>query len=148
MENMVKIEKIEVKDNFKYLWLQYITGINLEQHCKKSFRGKTSNYVYNEMNGFVAENIVLDKKDVEYYYLCGVTTHYVWENNFHLAFKKKEGNIIDIEENCIKVKILNAERIIFSEEDIDKTQPHADEELYNTCRNWQFAHWLKKHNLF
>lgn len=90
----------------------------------------------------------MNEKDVDYFYLCGVTTPYVWENNFHLAFQKKEGSEIDIEEHGIKIRIKNAQCITFSEEDIDKTYPHANEEEYYTCRNWQFAHYLNNNNIF
>lgn len=145
---LVKIERIELTEDFKYLWLYYITGINLENHCQKSFKGKLCQYVNFKNNGHLEENIVLDENDKDYYYLCGAHTHEVWENNFHLAFKKEEGSIIEVEEHGIKVKIVNAKRIIFSEDDIDRSYPHADEKKYYTCRNWQFAHYLNNHNIF
>lgn len=149
MDNQIKveIEKIELAEDFTFLWLYYITGINLEEHCQKSFKGKLSKYINFDDKGHIEENILLDEKESDYYYLCGGSKPYVWENNFHLAFKKKEGSVIDIDEHGIKVRIINAERILFSEEDIDKSYPHADEEKYYTCRNWQFAHYLNNHNV-
>ena len=148
MNELVEIEKIELTEDFNYLWLYYITGINLDNHCQESFRGKRSQKLNDKTHGFVDEHIVLDEVDTDYYYLCGGSKSEKWEENFHLAFRKKVDNIIDIEEHGIRVRVLNAERIVFSEDDIDRSCPHADEEKYYTCRNWQFAHWLNNHNIF
>ena len=99
MTNHVEIEKIELTRDFKYLWLYYITGINLDYHCQDSFRGKRSQKLNDKTHGFVDEHIVLDEVDTDYYYLCGGSKSEKWEENFHLAFRKKVGNIIDIEEH-------------------------------------------------
>ena len=39
--------------------------------------------------------------------------------------------------------VKNAERIEFSEEDIEKTQKYVNLPEYYTCRNWQFANKVK-----
>ena len=62
------------------------------------------------------------------------------EENFHLAFEECEGETIEYSFNGIDVKIKNAKRVEFSAEDINWDVEHSDEELYNRCRNWQFAH--------
>ena len=87
-----------------------------------------------------AENIELDELDSRYYYLCGVSPSMALEKNFHLAFEECEGNTIEYSFNGIDVKIKNAKRVEFSADDINWDVEHSDEELYNRCRNWQFAH--------
>ena len=56
-----------------------------------------------------------------------MATPYSWENNFHLAWKEKEGSSIEYESNGISIKLKNAEK------------PE-----YYTCRNWQFANRISK----
>ena len=62
------------------------------------------------------------------------------EDNFHLAFEECEGENLEYSFNGISVKIRNAKRVEFSADDINWDVEHSDEELYNRCRNWQFAH--------
>ena len=87
-----------------------------------------------------AENIELDELESRYYYLCGVAPSMALEDNFHLAFEESEGDSIEYSFNGISVKIKNAKRVEFSSDDINWDVEHSDEELYNRCRNWQFAH--------
>ena len=61
-----------------------------------------------------------------------------------MAWKEKEGSIIEYESNGISIKLKNAERIIFSEEGIDFSLKNADKREYYTCRNWQFANKISK----
>ena len=134
----IVIEKFKTDRKWKYLWLQYINGVNLKHHCQKCLLGKTSKKIDNGLKE--AENIVLDELDSRYYYLCGVSPSMALEENFHLAFEECKGEIIEYSFNGISVKIKNAKRVEFSKEDINWDVEHSEEELYNRCRNWQFAH--------
>lgn len=86
------IEYMNITKPFKYIWLRYITGIDFENHCAKTFRGTYSKKVTKEPE---QKEIALDERDLtkcryQFYYLCGVSAPYVHENNFHLAFIYKE----------------------------------------------------------
>ena len=132
------IEKFKTDRKWRFLWLQYINGVNLKYHCQRCLLGKTSKKINNELKE--AENIKLDELDSRYYYLCGVAPSMALKDNFHLAFEESEGDSIEYSFNGISVKIKNAKRVEFSADDINWDVEHSDEELYNRCRNWQFAH--------
>ncbi len=134
----IVIEKFETDRKWRYLWLQYINGVNLKYHCQQCLLGKTSKKINPELKE--AENIMLDELDSRYYYLCGVAPSMALEENFHLAFEECEGETIEYSFNGICVKINNAKRVEFSKDDINWDVEHSDEELYHRCRNWQFAH--------
>lgn len=139
---MITIKSISVeKDYFQFLWLQYVTGVNLKKHCKPCLKGKSSIHITPKMTS--AHDIKLDEKECKYYYLCGVSKGNKLDKNFHLAFKEKKDNIIEVSENGINITIENAERIKISADDIDPEEEFANEELYNRCRNWQFANKVK-----
>ena len=135
---MITIKTLSVTKPFRYLWLKSVEGVNLDVHCAKSLIGQ-----YDKRIG----NTVIEVHDVyltqNVYYLCGVSMPYKWANNFHLAFRHKPGVILKYEDNGISVTIQNAERIEFSENDVDWSLPQAKKREYHTCRNWQFANWYK-----
>lgn len=82
-----KINKCQ-KDYFQFLWLQYVTGVNLKKHCKPCLKGKSSIHITPKMTS--AHDIKLDEKECKYYYLCGVSKGNKLDKNFHLAFKEKK----------------------------------------------------------
>ncbi len=129
---MITIRDIHVYGKFRYLWLKGVTGVNLKVHCAKCLLGEYDERVYPEME--TARNLVL--KPAPYYYLCGVAKPYRWGKNFHLAFREKEGAKLTFSENGILITIDNAERVTFSQADIDQKDPHAFQSQYCTCRNW------------
>lgn len=136
---MIIIQKMTVTKPFRYLWLKSVKGVNLDEHCAKCILGEYSGAISTKGREF--HDIQLSG---DMYYLCGVSQPYKWENNFHLAFRYKKGEAIAYDSNGISVVILNAERIVFSEADIDLHHPNASKRAYSTCRNWQFANWYRK----
>lgn len=126
--------------SYKYLWLKYVTGFNLDVHCARCLLGNYSKKVgvYSLYNGAM-HNIELDEYPYRYIYLCGVTIPYRWENNLHLALEYCEGGYVVFDECGVHVEVENAKRIEI------KTRPyyaHPKGHLreYNTCRNWRFAY--------
>lgn len=142
---MIKIKRIDVNSKFKYLWLKYINGIDLTNHCAKCLLGTYSKKISSRT--LEENNLILDESEAVVYYLCGVSTPYNWHKNFHLAFKEKEGSVVKYDNNGIEIEIENAERILFSKEDVNPADPNADKAVFATCRNWQFAHHLRKNNI-
>lgn len=138
MRNPV-IKQIKVNSKFKYLWLKYIYGVNLNLHCARCLLGAYCKDINIETESI--SNIKLDEYPAKAYYLCGVAKPTRWENNFHLAFIYKKGSTIEIDEHGIYVKIKDAKRIDIAQVDIEKSpNPHKYDKKYNTCRNWWFAH--------
>lgn len=139
---MIEIKQMNINQNFRYLWLKYVNNVNLNEHCAKCLIGEYSKQIKKRQR--TQTNITLNEYPAKYYYLCGVAFPFKYENNFHLAFKEKKGNILEVDENGINLTLKNAERIFFSKKDIDPFNPHANKKGYNTCRNWQFANKIKK----
>lgn len=131
------IEDIKIKSPFRHLWLKYIQAVNLDVHCARSFVGHYETQINPKL--ISAGPIPLAKHQAFYYYLCGVSQPYRWENNFHLAFAYSEGNSIEFQQNGIEVVIANAVQLPIPQigPDCDSVFRHRKE--YNTCRNWQFA---------
>lgn len=138
----MNIRKIKITKPFKYLWLKKIVGVDLSVHCAKSLLGEYSKALTNRTKE--AENIELDG---DIYYLCGVSLPYVWENNFHLAFRWKENSVLQFSDKGIDIEIDGAERIEFSQKDVDNSLPQSKKKEFYTCRNWQFA-CLAKREIF
>lgn len=137
---MVTIEYAHFKNVYRILWLRYINGIDLSHHCMKSLIGKNDSRV----TWWATDLPTLVLPKAPFYYLCGVERHFNWAKNLHLAFREKEGSVIEIDDDFIHCRILNAERIPITPDYIDYSLPHADEKAYNTCRNWWFANYLAK----
>ena len=130
----MKIKEIVVNVPFKYLWLKKIIGVDLSVHCAKSLLGEYNPAINNRIK--IAHDIELDGT---IYYLCGVAIPYKWENNFHLAWRKCIGKSFEYSSNGIYVVLEDAQRIEFSEDDVDWNLPQAKKKEFHTCRNWQFA---------
>ena len=135
------IEVIDIKNQWSFIWLMYVNDVDLSKHCKPCLKGYTSKKITKWTRH--EENVCLDESEAKYYYLCGGSYPYKWENNFHLAWKEKSGASFEYSFNGITIRLNNAERIEFSEDDVDLSQKYADRPEYYTCRNWQFANKVK-----
>ena len=135
------IEEISVETPWSFIWLMYVNDVDLSKHCKPCLKGYTSKKITKWTRH--EENVCLDESEAKYYYLCGGSYPYKWENNFHLAWKEKSGASFEYSFNGITIRLKNAERVEFSQEDIEKTQKYAERPEYYTCRNWQFANKVK-----
>lgn len=124
---------------FRYLWLKSVYNVDLSVHCAKCLKGVYCSSVTPHTNPI--RNVM--PIPAPFYYLCGVSRPYVWENNFHLAFVYSKGGHIDITRNGIHVVIDNATEFCFSSADIDMNDKNARKREFCTCRNWQFAHAIK-----
>lgn len=130
---------IEQNKLFKYLWLKYVTGVNLDVHCARCLEGWYSQKISPSLGS--KEMLRLDEHEGRYFYLCGVSSPYRWENNFHLAFRYKRGEQLEVNENGISIVIQDAERIPIVKQEF-YVHPKGNLREYNTCRNWQFANMI------
>lgn len=134
------IKSIEVEGTFKYLWLKSVRDVDLSRHCARCLIGDYDGRINNRLRE--AHDIELDG---DVYYLCGVSQPYRWENNFHLAFRRKDGNTIDYSSNGVTVRIEGAERLPIDAKYNNQADRHYRTKSYCTCRNWQFANYFETH---
>ncbi|MBN8545798.1 MAG: hypothetical protein J0L60_06660 [Ignavibacteria bacterium] len=140
------ILELEITGKFRYLWLKYVRGVNLNVHCGRCLTGDYSTIVASDIT--IYDPFDLNEFPAKYYYLCGVATPPKWSNNFHLAFKYAPGKLLEIERNGVHTTIKDAEEIPIKwispsgNSDIPQWQKNLAKQRgpsYFTCRNWQFA---------
>lgn len=131
------ITTLNVNANFKYFWLKKINGIDLNKHCAKCLLG---DYID-------TKHVVGYELPDGIYYLCGVAYPYIWSNNFHLAFTQEVGNTVELDHNGVHVIVEGARQLPISMDYCDKRNPKYGYKSYRTCRNWQFANYLKQSGL-
>lgn len=130
------IKEFKTDREWKYLWGKYVAGVDLSVHCARCLLGE---YEQAFNAGTKRLHDLQLKKKSNVFYICGVSSPFVWEQNFHLAIIESAGDVVDVERNGVRVVIADAKElpIEFSMEnctDYRKRFPR-----FGTCRNWQFA---------
>lgn len=123
--------------NFMFLWLKYVIGFDERHHCAKCLLGRQSKIMMpwpkaNRPAGFVRE-ATLDEMECNAYYLCGVSSR-GYADNLHVPFEASPGEIVEFEDDNIKVYIEGAARLPIKPVNL----PHLGR-AYTTCRNFQFG---------
>lgn len=136
---MVQIEYCIFRNPYRIIWLRYVDGINLNEHCMKSLLGHNDPRVLFRAAA-LPRNMELEP--CRFYYLCGVDENWRYANNLHVAFTPAESQEIVIDDEFVSLKIKNARRINIVPDYIDWTLPQSADKHYNTCRNWWFASML------
>lgn len=139
---MIEFRELTVHMEFRYLWLKYVTGYDLNFHCAKSLKGEYSQKITPQAQ--IRRDIVLDEFPSRIVYLCGVAKPYNWSKNFHLALLESDGaEPLRISENNITVEVHNAIPLPITADAMNAVEhPKASQKAYGTCRNWWFAHLL------
>lgn len=132
---MTIIENFEAGRPYRYLWMKYVTGVNLNVHCAKCLLGDYEA----AFSGGVRSVRNLALRPAPVYYLCGVAEDRIWSHNLHVAFVPSEGDTIEINNDFCHLRIKNAKRIAVNKKYIDWHLPQATRKEFSTCRNWQFA---------
>ena len=131
-------------NRYKYLWMVYITGIDLSQHCQNCLLGmRSKKFSKGWRSGYT------DKPPIElneytnpyYYYICGGSWNFDW--NLHLALTHSPGKILEYRTAREIWIVENVERIEISESFVDPRDPNYGNPEYR-CRNWWFAHYAKR----
>lgn len=138
---MIEFHNIEINGAFRYLWLKYVTGHNLNVHCAQSLKGEYSTKI--NLDLYREKQITLDEFPAKILYLCGVANPYNWSRNFHLAMLHTPGETFDVAENGIIMTVRNAIPLPIETKSM-AANGHAklSHKRYSTCRNWQFANFL------
>lgn len=137
---MTRIELFQANRPYKFLWLKYVFGVNLNVHCARCLLGD-----YDPHFGGGVRNIRnLELHNAPVYYLCGVAEDRIWSHNLHVAFVPAMGKTIEIDNDFCRLRIINAERLAINKKYIDWSDPNSRKRDFNTCRNWQFASMFAK----
>lgn len=139
---MIEFRELTIHRPFRYLWLKYVTGHNLNFHCARCLVGEYSE----KIKPVPAElrNITLDEHPAKIIYLCGVATPYNWSRNFHLALLEQPGMNYFVSENGITVAVRNAVPLPITTDAMNAIEhPNRLKKQFGTCRNWQFANFLE-----
>lgn len=134
------IKSIEVEGTFKYLWLKSVRDVDLSRHCARCLIGDYDGRINSRLTE--AHDIELSE---DVYCLCGVSSPCKWENNFHLAFRRKDGSAIDYSSNGVTVRIEGAERLPIDAKHNNPADRHCRTKSYCTCGNRQFANYFETH---
>ena len=144
----LRIESTRTKlSGFRYWWLKRVLGFNSAVHCAKCLIGDyeptmsptLDTNTNMELDGYLEGDVV---------YLCGVSSPYRWERNFHLAGVVKRGEIAVGELYTGDVVRLFGVRAVEFDGDraaelFGKRGPE-----FLTCRNFQFgAHFFSPKTL-
>lgn len=139
---MVEFRTLVVHEPFRYLWLKYVTGTNLNRHCAQCLKGEYSERIPTEPG--IYRDIALDEQPAKILYLCGVSKPYNWNRNFHLPMIAAEGESFRHSHLWITVEVLNARPLPIETKAMHEiAHPKLGDRKYHTCRNWQFANFLE-----
>jgi hypothetical protein len=128
---------------FRYFWLKRVNGFDPALHCARCLKGSYFSEIGTGMPVNQAVNIEADPGDV--LYLCGVSSPYRWDRNFHLALRVEHGAAVRT--GCYTgdvISILGADYLPFDEAEARRQFPQLSE-AYLSCRNFQFgAHHFRE----
>lgn len=133
------IRRCVLNRHFHHFWMKTVEDVNLNCHCINCLIGQRDYRITPKKRTFV--NLELPDK---IHYLCGVVYPFDWASNFHLAFRPCEGKVLIENQNGVWIRIEDAEKLPISPQFIDPSNPHSEERLFKTCRNWQFANWYRQ----
>ncbi len=138
---MIEFRDMTVHGPFRYFWLKYVTGVNLNVHCARCLKGEYSDKV--RIAG-TFPLIQLDESPASIVYLCGVALPYNWSKNFHLALRQSPGERFAVNELGVSMTVHNAVPLPITMDAVEAID-HPKRRLprYHTCRNWQFANFLE-----
>jgi hypothetical protein len=141
--SMVRID-IEARARYRIIWLSGIRELDLTQHCLKTFgecdRPHIDTHQRRQTLHLPAANPPVA------WYLCALPIPWDWPRNAHLAFEHAPGETWEGDALVpgLGVKLTNARPIFgWGEHSIPANTPGRSSRLYRTCRNWQFAWWLR-----
>lgn len=141
----VRVE-IEARDRYHIMWLAGIRELDLTQHCLKTFAESDRHHVDTKLR---RQTLRLPTTNPPVaWYLCALPIPWDWSRNAHLAFEYAPGETWegDALVRGLGVRLTNAHPISgWGEHSIPHNAPRRTSRLYRTCRNWQFAWWLRSH---
>ncbi|MFE4869453.1 hypothetical protein [Streptomyces sp. NPDC056682] len=135
---------IEARDNYRIMWLAGVRDLDLTQHCLKAFGEPDRPHINTHRPRQTLQLPTVNPPTA--WYLCALPIPWDWSRNAHLAFEHAPGETWegDALVRGLGVHLINARPIFgWGEQSIPLDAPRRDSRLYRTCRNWQFAWWLR-----
>ncbi|MDF9812990.1 hypothetical protein M2266_002221 [Streptomyces sp. SPB162] len=143
MSRRIQIQ-IESKSRYHIMWLAGVRHVALDQHCLRSF-GQPDRPRVDARRQHQTVNLSEHNQPLAWY-LCALPNPWRWSDNAHLAFEGAPGEQWEgpaLAPGLI-VRLDNARPITgWSEHDIPLTEPRRHSARFRTCRNYQFAWWLR-----
>ncbi|MGW2877044.1 hypothetical protein ACWDBP_12275 [Streptomyces sp. NPDC001233] len=126
------------------MWLAGIRELDLTQHCLKTF-AECDRYNINTKQSRQTLHLPAANPPTAWY-LCALPIPWDWARNAHLAFEYAPGENWDGDAlvRGLGVRLTNARPITgWGEHSVPHDAPKRSSRLHRTCRNWQFAWWLR-----
>lgn len=126
------------------MWLAGVRHINLDKHCLETF-GQPDRPSVNPRAPHQKVSLPADNPPLAWY-LCALPHPWDWASNAHLAFEYAEGHQWEGPALVpgLHVTLDNARPLFgWGEQSIPANAPKRHQYLHRTCRNWQFAWWLR-----
>ncbi|GGX36462.1 hypothetical protein GCM10010341_67530 [Streptomyces noursei] len=135
---------IEARGRYHIMWLAGIRELDLTQHCLKTF-GACDRYNVDSRQRRQTLHLPAAAPPVAWY-LCALPIPWDWSRNAHLAFEYAPGETWagDALVRGLGIQLTNARPVTgWGEHSIPDNAPKSNSRRYRTCRNWQFAWWLR-----
>jgi hypothetical protein len=126
---------LEIESPFRFVWLKYVTGVDLSVHCAKSLLGRYDTRIGPKAAG----DYELDESPAGVIYLCGVAKPYRWSANVHAAWAVDPDAFFSFETNGISGVVEGGRQLVIPRPVPRPALAHGEARAYFTCRNWQFA---------
>ncbi|MEU6934327.1 hypothetical protein AB0A05_34860 [Streptomyces sp. NPDC046374] len=143
MSDRIKVG-IESRSRYHIMWLAGVRHVALDQHCLRAFgqpdRPRVDPKPRHQLIALPAASQPLA------WYLCALPNPWRWSDNAHLAFEAAPGESWEGPALVpgLHVQLENARPITgWGEHDIPATEPRRNSQRFRTCRNYQFAWWLR-----
>ncbi|GHI41102.1 hypothetical protein Sviol_55100 [Streptomyces violascens] len=136
--------EIEKRASYRILWLAGIRQLDLTQHCLKTFADCDKPRL-DIRRRHQRLHLPAGAQPVAWY-LCALPIPWDWPRNAHLAFEWAPGETWEGDALVpgLGVKLANARPILgWGEHSVPREEPLRRSRLHRTCRNWQFAWWLR-----
>ena len=127
------------------MWLAGIRDIALDQHCLRSF-GRPDRPTVHPHTALQTVHLPTDNPPLAWY-LCALPKPWNWAANAHLAFEQAPGHHWEglAMVPGLQVSMIGARPITgWGPHNIPAADPHRTLRRYSSCRNWQFAWWLRQ----
>ncbi|MFH8405275.1 hypothetical protein ACH4FX_10940 [Streptomyces sp. NPDC018019] len=138
--------QIETRDSYRIMWLAGVRQLDLTQHCLKTFAECDRYDVAPQRR---AQTLCLPAENPPAaWYLCALPIPWDWVRNAHLPFEYAPGETWEGDALVpgLRVRLTNALPITgWGEHSIPRNAPRRSSYRHRTCRNYQFAWWLRTH---
>ncbi len=137
--------RIQARSQYRIMWLAGIRDIALDQHCLRAF-GQPDRPRVDPARRNQTVNLSVANPPLAWY-LCALPIPWNWAANAHLAFEPAAGEHWEGPALVpgLLVSLTNARPITgWGEHSIPEDEPLRRSMRYRTCRNYQFAWWLRQ----